>query len=582
MALDCRRKRLCLKKQLRVDNRPTQLPAGSRADSQVLEDNGPAAPGTLPAEAAQEQPSSKPGTYQSQINEESGAASSMQQLQIPTGKAESICPTNQSGACVQKAASTPSSPVMSSLRLSEACVSGRQPLQKWIPRKRDLASFDALDDLPNLCSHQQARDSQKGLKSPVVSRPGSAEKSLAGAPFKAAQSLPGVQILAQQKGNLAGILTASSAGLPTSPCVAVSGHHALQKSEQRRTVNFGPAAGGLLSTSAQQLNLPNCFYTSQPAQQKSDLESQSARNARNCDGEPDSSASGRDLAASSQLLRHTGRTVLSKKIYHKPFAAPRPIQRPVEQAGSYCCKQAAGPGTGIAASGRTTVSISANAACGKDAGLQGDPAPVRDLSHRDAGKSSNIFADSMTRTDALDIDSSVLDSEAGKGSRAPDDQPAGSVIQDQDLRDGSHSASPPQTHSSRGAPQQHTLPSKQAAEDRGPAGSHCRIEICSNRKAKKATPSDTATADTAGQWSNCIQSAGRKRLKRLYDGDDLHRQMCMPESMSDTQVKTQQPPTNLSQPGRNAHLLQGARWLRIKAHPGHRAAPTPALRMHSP
>jgi len=252
--------------------------------------------------------------------------------------------------------------------------------------------------------------------------------------------------------------------------------------------------------------------------------------------------------------------MFSNKIHHKPFAAPRPIQRPVEKSASDCCKQAAGPGTGIASSSRTAVSISADAACGRDAGLQGDPAPIRDLSHRNAGKTSNVLAESMTRTDALDIDSSILDSKVGKGTIAPDNQPAISVIQDQDLMDGSHGTSPPQTHYSRGAPQQHTLPSKQAAEDRGLAGSHCRIENHSKCKAKKTTPSDTATADTAGQWSNGVQSAGRKRLKRLYDGDDLHRQMCMPESMSDTQVKNQQPSTNLQQPGRNASFLKGTKW----------------------
>ena len=57
-------------------------------------------------------------------------------------------------------------------------VGSRQPLQGWVPRKRNLASFDALDDLPDLSSLGQQR---------------AAQKPLASMPFKAPMRPPGLQ-----------------------------------------------------------------------------------------------------------------------------------------------------------------------------------------------------------------------------------------------------------------------------------------------------------------------------------------------------------------------------------------------------
>ncbi len=355
--------------------------------------------------------------------------------------------------------------------LLRASASGRPPLQAWVPRKRNLASFDALDELSFLTSQKQRPAGAQVLCLPALTQSGPSQQSSTGLPFKAPTCLPGSQEQALRRAHPPSRMTVPPAGFPAEDLEGPAGPH--------------------------------------------------SRNAQEDGGQPCSSAAGADLAAGSQLAGRAGASALMRRLHSKPFAAPRPIQKPEAQAE---------------ASERPRESSLASFACHPDTELvlEGSSAAMHHTSqlHPGTGRDDS-HAVSSQPVGCLGIDGVISDSEAGEGSdTGPERQTSGSDLADVAPVDASCSVGPlklpSHTANSSREPRQLSLPSRQAALGETGGDVHSEQPLPAAKRpgfdlTATASPAYAAATRVTAPSGKSAQSAGRKTLKRLYtSSDDAH------------------------------------------------------------
>ena len=296
-----------------------------------------------------------------------------------------------------------------------ASASGRQPLQAWVPRKRNLASFDALDELFHLTSHLQRPSGGQRLQLPSMSQAAPTRQDPAGLPRRAP------------------------------------------------------------------------MWLQEPALQR---------------------------------VHVSGASALGQRLHNRPFAAPRPMQKP----GAEPC-----------APDRPPASALASADCGSDVAqlLEGKPGATLREPHLRPGKSADDFHPASGKLgDAWDPDDVISDSEASESSSAaPGSQPPGDTCANVTSTVGHSVASPirvPSHNANSGRdPQQAARPDQGTAVGRGRADKRSAHPLPSAASpgysvARTASPSSAAAARVAPQRGKTAQAAGCKRLKRLYSSDNAH------------------------------------------------------------
>lgn len=394
-------------------------------------------------------------------------------LRGSAGKADQFDATVQSRSCLAEAAGMSGAfegAPMPTAGLSRAITSGRPPLQAWVPRKRNLASFDALDELSQLTGHKQLPTGGQGSHLTALSQSGPEQQLSSGLPLRApTKCLSGAQEPALQRVYIPGRPTIPPADLPKGPEGATGPHACYAQEQGWRTCSRAPGTG---------------------------------------------------LAASTQLARHSGTTVPGHRLHHKPFAPPRLLQKPEAEDD---------------ASARPSASTLASAGCGSDGGaLLGDSATASPHhTHRRSGKSNATSPVPRGSGSAWVSDGVISDSEASEASESgPDRQqpgngPAGVAPVNRasiliPLKVASYIA-----HGSREL-QQLVLPCRQDAIGERYAHSHHAQPVSPAKgpsycSGETASPPGAAAASMAQQLGKRGQSAGRKRLKRLYIGsDDAH------------------------------------------------------------
>ena len=378
---------------------------------------------------------------------------------------------------------------MSAAGLSKASAAGRPPLQAWVPRKRNLASFDALDELSDLTSQKQRPAGAQVLHLPALTQSGPNQQLPAGLPFRAPTCLPGQQ----------------EPALP-------------------RNCSLGP-------------------LKSAPAYLPEDLDGATgsyARHAQEDSGKPCGSAAGADLTSGSQLARRPGVSTLSRRLHSKPFAAPRPVQKPDPQ---------------MTASDRPVGSNRASAAYRSDTCpvLEDSSAVMHDTIQLHPGKRRDDSHAALRQPGgALDTEGVISDSEASEANdTGPDRPPSGSELADAALADESCSTSPLKVSSPAAIisrePQQLALPDRQDAVGKGRADSHSAQPLCaadcpSSSVAETALPTSAAAACAAPPLEKRLQPTERKRLKRLYISSDYaHMPQHTAGSTQNMEVRAQTP-----------------------------------------
>ena len=348
---------------------------------------------------------------------------------VPVDTARGTCGSN--GASAEPAAGQ-----------SGLSMGSRQSLQGWVPRKRNLASFDALDDLPDLSSLVQQR---------------AAQKPHASMPFKAHMCPPG-----------------------------------LQKPPQTNSTSDSLSA------------VPAGF-----TKQITTLEG----TASICT----------DVAAPAEASQPAGSTAPSRMPqYRKPFAAPRPLQKPRHRASADAGGQAVSTDPILRPLGKPSVSGELRAASGalaSPAGLGPLPGCICNELDGRQSKGSAPQAQSACRADSLSAGKPRTDC-------LPVVEHSPPVSRDADLKlmDGACSSNPLQTspkmHRSRSASKQQQQQGSMAGIVDSQPGSRARQYKVRSGATEDTTPVCAAGADWAAQRRGRAQSAGRKQLKRLY-GDTL-------------------------------------------------------------
>ena len=364
---------------------------------------------------------------------------------------------------------------------SGAGVAGRRPLQAWVPRKRNLASFDALDEVSILSSQKQVSAGGQALRLPAAPQSGPNQQVSVDVSLRAPECLSALQGV-----SLLGRLTLPPAGIPI-------GHEGA----------VGPHA----------------------CQGQDDI-------GRSC-----STALGTVPAGSCQLPWRPARGAPSRRLYHKPFAPPRLIPGPVEQVdapdrpmasslASTACGKDELLGSHPAAIPHTPHFHPGNSRGGSYL-VTASSGPSLD--------SNSIVSDSEaseargTAPDRQPIDRACADvvSEDGPRSTSPLQVPLSKYHSGQALQ---QVAEPHE----QDAVEKERAGSRCALSSLSPSdSSHCR--------AGTASPVSAAAARVATLRGNGAQSSGRRRLKRLYTIDDVPWPPHVAGPMQDMEVRAHRP-----------------------------------------
>ena len=399
------------------------------------------------------------------------------------GKPYGWIAADQSGPCLMQVAGMSGDMYglpMPSAGPSGVSMFGRQPLQTWVPRKRNLASFDALDELSSLTRHEQHLAGAQGLCLPAVSQSEPNQQQSAGLPFRAPKRGPGAQEPALQKADPPGSPILPPAGLPEDLQVATGPH---------------------------------------------------ARHAQESIGRPCAIAQGTDLAATSQLPWRAGKGAPRRRLHHKPFAPPRPVQRPEAEHGN---------------SDRPLATSLVSLACGDDPGQCADSSSAAIPHEPHPHASQRRTSQPVSRQSAAAMASAgvISDSEASEASEvAPAEQPSGVGLADVPSLNEPCRKSPPRV--SPHSAQHNRTPQQRAvldAVDEGHACSHHAQPLSSANdlshcSAETASPATAAPAGVATQRGRKEMSARRKKLKRLYSSGDGLRAPNKAGRTHDTEVR---------------------------------------------
>ena len=425
-----------------------------------------AASGAHPKEVAQGAPSSAAATQGPFRNEQSSTAAPGPCLGSSAGQPDQRDAARQSRPFLSQAAGDPSaseSLPRPAAGQSRASAAGRIPLQAWVPRKRNLASFDALDELSTLTSQTQH---PAGLCLPALAQSGPNQHPSAGLPFRAPACLPGSQEATPQEALLPGSVTVAPAGL----------HEDLEGAPEPH-----------------------------------------ARHAGEDSIKPCSSAPGTNLAAPSQLARGAGAIALNRRLHSKPFAAPRPIRKP--EAWADASERPVGSSMASTACAGDTGPLLKEGHAAVHHSSQLQPSIGVDGSHARSRQSGEALD-----TDSLisDSEASKMSSEALE--RQPSGDGLADVAFMDGPSSTRPLSMPSHTANTSREPQLRALLGRRDAVGQGRADRRVAQPWSAADGASlgvvESPPARTAAANATSRHGKRAQPAGRRRLKRLYTGSD--------------------------------------------------------------
>ena len=390
-------------------------------------------------------------------------------------------------------------------------------LQAWVPRARNWASFDALDDLPDLSGYQQAEARKLRRDPPAPRQPELADCQ------PSEQCSEALRPLTSSLSNVAPSSRGDRPALGTAKDGAGSAHTATFAAHGRLQCDVSHSSALQCSSRESQPDVPISAKPVPPlgALIGSELPqcTRQASDRATCNAHAVPCASTKWWAAKGQEHQQQPSAAAAATVgtCRKPFAVPRPIGKAREGDASKAGEEPAQAAQGLGSQGRPS-------------GLQ--PAAEDDMRPPELARTACRGRDGAQHLGSSSIrEEQALDAEVTKNTTQRDASCAGNRSTDQEpVISDSWEDSSSSEHNDAGhlqdtsseqrvnrAASQHTLLSQRTGEHSSDAEPHRQQSASQGHTAKESAKAGASGMGLAAQEGGSGQLTGRKRLKRLYN-----------------------------------------------------------------